>query len=196
MDLRFPDDTFFSDLAFSRFKLRLHKTDPLAPVPQQPIKHRQYQRQRDKRYVDGAEIQQLRDLLLRDVADVRPLQIHYPFIRPELPRQLPVAYVDGINPFRSMLEHTVGEPAGGRPDVGADRPGQIQLMGLDGLLELQAAPAHIGNGFPPDFHGCVLRNHVPGLFCLDTADINGPRHDECFRPLSTGSKPPIRQKNV
>ena len=60
------------------------------------------------------------DLLVREIARVRALHTHHALVTAEPPVELTVADVHGVDLLRAVLQHTVGEAAGRRADVGAD----------------------------------------------------------------------------
>ncbi|CAN4016862.1 Transposon-encoded protein TnpW, partial [Dysosmobacter welbionis] len=62
-----------------------------------------------------------------------------------------------------VLQHTVGEAAGGGADVGADGAVQVDGEGRHGLLQLQPAPADVCQRAAPDLDLGVLRHGGAGL---------------------------------
>ena len=83
-----------------------------------------------------------------------------------------------------MLEHTVGKTAGGGADVGADHAGEVQAKDVHGLGQLQAAPAHVGDGLSPDLDDSILRHGGPSLEHLLSIHIDPAAHDVGLGPLA------------
>ena len=98
----------------------------------------------------------------------------------ELPGQLAVAHVHGVDLPGAVLQHTVRKAAGGGADVAADR-NRSGSMGKvrHGLFQLQTAPAHIRAGCA---HGPRWGHHwaPPCRACPPAGPLTNtqPAHDD------------------
>jgi len=77
-------------------------------------------------------------------------------VRAQLPGELAVADVDGVDPRGAVLEQDVGEAAGGGADVGADQAGWRKREVAEGVVELQSATGDPGMILAADFEGRVF----------------------------------------
>ena len=155
----------------------------MAAVLQQAVQGRQDQLQGDEAHVHGGEVQLVRHLLVGEIPGVGPLQAHHPGVAAELPGQLAVAHVHGVDLLRAVLQHTVGEAAGGGADVGADGAVQVDGEGGHGLLQLQPAPAHISQGMASHFYINCIFKRTSGLIFLLSVHIYDAGHDNRLRLL-------------
>jgi hypothetical protein len=53
-------------------------------------------------------------------------------------------HVQGIDPACAFLKETIGEAAGGSPDVKSDEIPDIDLKGIESAFKLQSAAAYVG----------------------------------------------------
>ena len=197
MDGGVPHHALLAHLLPARLKLGLHQTHRLALRLEQAPKGGQDQFQGDEGHVHTGKVQLIGDLLVSQVAGVGALQTNHPLIAAEGPGQLAVAHVHGVHLHRPVLEHTVGKAAGGGADIAAYRPGQMDtLKGFHGLLQLQTAPAHIGQGLAAHLHGGVLGDLRPGLVHLLLLHINLAAHDDGLSPLAALRQPSLHQQHV
>ena len=119
-----------------------------------------------------------------EVPGVGPLQGDHPFVGTQLPGQLAVARIHGVDLGGAVLEHAVGKAAGGGSDVGADHAGEVQAKDVHGLGQLQPAPAHIRDGLAPDLDDGLLRHGGARLEHLLPVHIDPTAHDIGLGPLA------------
>ena len=89
-----------------------------------------------------------RHLLRRQQPGIRLLPHDHPWIAPQLPGQLAVAYVDRIDAGRAMGEQDVGEAARRRADIGADAVRDREAEMRKAVRQLQAAARYPGMILP------------------------------------------------
>src|SRR5699024_8392097 len=77
------------------------------------IRHRENMFERDKGYIHAKKLDFFRQIFRFDIADVVALHIHDPGIGAPAPGKLSVADVHGIDFGSAVLEHAVGDAAGG-----------------------------------------------------------------------------------
>ena len=140
-------------------ELGLHQAGHLAVRLQHRVDSGEDQFQGDETHVDRGKIQLVRNDGMVQVAGIGPLQADHPLVLAELPCKLAVAHVHGVDLLCAVLQHAVGKAAGGGPDIPADAACQGDGEGGHGLLQLEAAPAHIAQGIAPDLD---LRRLVHG----------------------------------
>ena len=97
-----------------------------------------------------------------EVARVRPLEHGHARVVAKLRVQLAVADVDGDHARHAVLEQVVGEAAGGRADVDAVAPVELDLELLERVRELLAAPGDEARR-PVDRELGVVGHLVAGL---------------------------------
>ena len=90
-------DALFADILSARLKLRLDKAHSPAAVPEKLSHNGQYLAKRDERNIHRGEIHLLGDLLVGHIAEVGTLHIDHALVAPELPCELAVADVDGVD---------------------------------------------------------------------------------------------------
>ena len=196
MHLGVAHHAFLPDVAAPRLELRLDQRHDLSRVFQQMLRRLQHLLQGYERHVDRGEVQQFPNILGADVADIRPLHIHHPRVVPELPRELPVSDVDGIDLRRAVLERAVREAARGRADVGHDPARKGNPEDLQRLFELQPAPAHIGKRVAQNTELRILLHHRPGLVNLLPVHQDEARHQRRLRLLAALDEPALYQQYV
>ncbi|MPM93627.1 hypothetical protein SDC9_140767 [bioreactor metagenome] len=130
------------------------------------------------------------------IPGVCPLQTYYPRIGPQLPRQLSIAHIHGVDLLCPVLEHTVGKAAGGGPDITADIILQINGKHGHGLFKLQPAPAHIGHSAAPYFNFLVRRIGGSGLVRPLALYKHQSAHDDRLRLLPTIQQAPLHQQQI
>ena len=101
----------FSDLFSACFKLRLYQAYHLSVIFKQIPCGRKYLIKRDKGYVHACKIKLIIDIPGLHEAEVGLLHNNHSLIVSELPGKLSVSHVDGVNLFRTVLEHAVGKAA-------------------------------------------------------------------------------------
>ena len=174
---RVPDHAFFSDLFPARLELGLHQAHGLSLRGQQSVQRRQDQPQGDKRHVHRRKVQLLWDLLMGKIAGVGAFHAHHPRVSPELPVQLAVAHIHSVDLCGPVLQHAVREAAGGCADIGADLAVHGQGKRLHGLLQLQTAPADIGQSMAPHLDGGGIGHRRAGLVHPLTVNKHTAGHD-------------------
>ena len=131
-----------------------------------------------------------------EIPGVGALHAHHPGVPPELPVQLAIAHVHGVDLLGAVLQHTVGEAPGGGPDIGADLAGKGQRKGLHGLFQLQAAPADVGQGVSPHLDLCGVGHRRAGLVHPLTVHKHAAGHDNGLGLLAAFHMPLLHQQHV
>ena len=131
-----PDHALFPDLFPAGLKLRFNEAYHLAVRLHKGLHRPQDLGKGDKRYVNGDELDLVRDLLRGHIPDVGLFHADHPRVVPELPGQLSMAHIHRIDLHSPVLQHAVGEPAGGRSHVHADLLIQGHAEMGHGLLQL------------------------------------------------------------
>src|SRR5690606_20778771 len=98
----------------------------------------------DEAGVTDDEVDGLRNLGSSKVAGVGAFENDDPRVLAQLPGELAVADVDGIDAHRAARQQDVGEAAGRSPDVEADEAGGIDGETVQAMDELQAATGNPG----------------------------------------------------
>ena len=112
MDGPVPHHALLAHLFAARLELGLNQADGLAAGGQQLPDGGQNQGQGDKGDVHREELQLLGDLLPGEIPGVGALQVDHPGVVAQVPGQLAVAHVHGVDFPRALLEHAVGKTAG------------------------------------------------------------------------------------
>src|ERR1700736_6108275 len=97
-------DAAATDVVSFQFKLRLDQDKNHTVWSYQLECVRQDQSQRDKRYIDNAKIDRLRDMLPREKSGVQFLHDDHPRIITDFPRQLVTTNVHRVNLCRAALQ--------------------------------------------------------------------------------------------
>ena len=112
------------------------------------------------------------------IAGIRAFQDHHPLVAAQLPGQLTVAHIDSVYLRCAVLQHAVGKAAGGGADICGDPAGEIQGKGIDGLFQLQPAPAHIAQAVSAHFQRNVFADRHAGLVQLPVSGKDFAGHDQ------------------
>ena len=152
--------------------------------------------QRNKAHVHHGQIQRLSQLLRGHIADIGLLHDHHAGVGADLPVQLAIAHVNGKDLLRPLLEQAVRKAAGGGSRVAAHIAFRLYAKVPQGLFQLQAAPAHIGAGRPPDLdiHRLLIGN--AGLVRLLAVHIDNAAHNDCLGLGAVFRKLALRQKHI
>ena len=180
VDSRIAHNALFSDPVFPRLKLRLYKTHHLALGLQKRGDRAQNKPERDEAQVGNGDVHILGDLLMRNMADVRPLHAHNAGIGAKAPGKLTVAYIYGVDLGRAVLEQHVRKAAGGSAAVDTQGALYIDRKHTQRFFKLPPAAADVGERFAPHFHRGVLRHGGAGLRFLLSVYIHAARHDICL----------------
>ena len=191
-----PHHAFFTHLFPAGLELGLDEAGDLTPLPQQAVQRREDQLQGDEGHVDAGKIQRIGDLLRSQIPGVGALHAHHTGVAAELPVQLAVAHVHGIDLPGAVLQHTVRKAPGGGADVGTDLIGQGDGKGLHGLFQLQSAPAHIGQGVATNLDGGVTQHRRAGLIHPLARHEHVARHDDGLCLLAALRQTTLRQEYV
>ena len=177
VDSRIAHNAFFSDPVFPRLKLRLDKTHHLALGLQKRGDRAQNKPEGDEAQVGNGDVHFLGNLLVRDMADVRPLHAHNARIGAKAPGKLAVAYIYGVDLGCAVLEQYVRKAAGGSAAV--DTPGALDIdrKHPQRFFKLPPAAADVRERFTPHFHRGILRHGGAGLRFLLSVYIHAARHD-------------------
>ena len=133
---------------------------------------------------------------MREVAGVRALHTHDARVAAEPPVELTVADVHGVDLFRAVLQHTVGEAAGGRADVGADAVRERDGKRRHRLFELQPAAADIWTRAAAHLDCRSYVNFKAGLVGFLRIDIDLTCHDGGLCLASRLAQAELDKQNV
>jgi hypothetical protein len=136
--------------------------------------------QRDERDIHTEKFNGFAQLVGGDAADVGAFHVHDPLVGAQFPGQLAVADIDGIDLDRTILEHAVGEAAGGRTDVHADLAVGGQREALHCFFQLQTTAADITDVVAAHLDFGVFLDHLTGLVHLLLVDEDDAGHDHGF----------------
>ena len=193
---RIPYNTLFADLFPAGLKLGLNQAGDLTALPQQAIKSGKNQLEGDEGHVDGCKIQLIRDLLMGQIPGIRALHADHARIIAQLPVQLAIAHIHGINLLCTVLQHAVRKSAGGGADVGADLIVQIQGESLHRFFQLQAAPAHILQRCTADLDLRIVCHGGADLVHPLAVDKNNAGHDRGLGLLPGIQQPTLGKQNI
>ena len=98
----------------------------------------------------------------------------------QLPGQLAIAHVNGIDTGGTSLKQAVGEATGGSPYVSADRIDYREMEGIQGSLQFESSAAHVGRRLI-NCHLSIDRNLGPRLGGNLSIDANLSSQDQCLR---------------
>ncbi len=196
MNGRVTDHALFSYLVLARFKLRLDKAYHLALRLQKRADRAQNETERNEAQIGNSNVHLLRDLFMRNIADIRPLHADDVRIGAEAPGKLTVADIDGIDLGRTALQQNVRESAGGSAAVDAHGVFHIDGKHTQRLFELPPAAADIRQRFTPHLHSGVLRYGGAGLCLLLAVHIDAARHDIRLGTLAALGEAFIKNKLI
>ena len=189
MDGPVADNALLADLFPAGFELGLDQAYHLRPRPQDLQGGRQDPGQGDKGNIHRCEIRLFRgsggrvclQILRLHVAEVGLLHADDTRICPQLPVQLAVAHINGVDFGGPVLQHAVCKASGGGADIHAELSLQIDGKSPQGFLQLQAAPAHIGEGLAPhlDLRGLRVKGSA-GFVLLLAVHIYNSCHNQGF----------------
>ena len=196
MDGGVAHDALLADVLAARLELRLDERDDLARLLEQGVGDGQDLRQRDEGDVDGGKVEGLADHLRRDCADVRALHVADARVGTQLPGQLAVADIDGVDLLRAVLQHAVSEAARRGADVGRCLVLQPHAEFLHRLLELEAAAADVGDVVAEQPYLGLGLDRRAGLVDLLPVDKDLARHDHALRALAAAGQSPLDEQDV
>ena len=140
--------------------------------------------QRDEGNIHAEELNGFAQLVGRDAADVGALHIDNALVGAQLPSQLTVADIHSIDLDGTVLQHTVGEAAGGGTDVHADFSVRRQREALHRLFQLQSATADVADVVAAHLDLGVFLDHLAGLVHLLLVDEDDAGHDHGLGALT------------
>ena len=196
MHMDIPDNALFADLFPARFKLGLDEADQLAIGAKDTQHRRQYLRQGNEGNIDGGKIPFIGHLFMGHIAHVGLFQADHPLIISELPRKLAIAHIDGIDLLCAVLQHTIGEAAGGGADIQTNLAFQFHAEFVDGLFQLIAAAADIFHLAALYFNIRMNSHLCAGFILLLAVNIHVARHDIGLCQFSGVCQTQLHQQHV
>ena len=196
MDGRVAHHAFFADVFTSGLELRLDQDIETTLMLHQFRCLRQDQLHGNKGYVHDRHIRHAGNLFMRQIAGVGALQHDDAGIAADLPIQLPVAYVDGVDLSRSVVQKYIGKTAGRRADVHGHRIRYIRLKDPKRLIQLQSAPAYIGVGASLYMQVVAFPHFFRGLQNFDLLAVHLSGHNQRLRLFPAGSQSPLHHGDV
>src|SRR5882724_1498612 len=133
------DDAALADLRGADLELRLDQGDEAGRGRHQRERRRQYDFEADEAGVADDAIRSVRNIGTRKMACVRALEHDNARVLAQLPGQLPVSDIDGVDLGGAARQQHVGEAAGRGADVEPDAAGRVDGEMIEGMRELQAA---------------------------------------------------------
>ena len=191
-----PDNAAFSDLLLFELKLRFDEADDV-PIRFEHLKDwPEDEGQRNERNIDDNEIDGLRQIGRREVADVKALSRDDPFVAAQFPRELVRSDIIGIDFRGTALEDTIGEAASRGPGIEDDFPVDIESKLIEGFLDLKAASTHeLRTIF--DFNSRVFLDFEAGLEdAFVPVDTYLAGDDETLRHLARVTEPPSMYQQI
>ena len=122
---RVPNNALLANLFPAGLELWLNQTGNFAALSQKTVKGRENQLEGNKGDVDRCKIQFIRNLLSGQIPCVGALHTDHALIIAQLPIQLAIANIHGIDLLCAVLQHAIRESPGGGTDVGADLAAQV-----------------------------------------------------------------------
>ena len=144
MDRRVAHDAAFADLRGAGLELRLDQRHQLRLLGGERERRRQHRRKADKARVAGDDVDRLGDVGMGQVARVDPFVDDDPRILAQLPGELAMTDIDGVNPPGTAIEQHLGEAAGRGADVEGDAPVDYDPEVIESVGEFDAAPRDPG----------------------------------------------------
>ena len=109
---------------------------------------------------------------------------------------LAIAGVNGENPGGTVLEHAVGETAGGGADVEAEAAGKVDVPVVQSAFELEPAAADVAEVGAEDADGGVVGHGMTGFVGLLFADEDAAGKDEGLGAFAGGDEAALHQQFV
>lgn len=179
---------FLAHLFPAGFKLRFYQADTLRPAGRNGLCHRKNVAQRDKRDIHTEKLDIVLQHLACDMANIGALHIHHALITPQFPGKLPIAHIHRIHLLRAVLQHAVGKAAGGCTNVHAHLACRGKRKHLHRLLQLQPAPAYIGNIVPPHLYAGPFAHRGAGLIHFLFVHEHHAGHNQRLGAFAAGHK--------
>ncbi|OPY93537.1 MAG: hypothetical protein A4E73_00022 [Syntrophaceae bacterium PtaU1.Bin231] len=157
---------------------------------------RQDPAERYEGHVDRHEVDVFLQEAAVEAADVGALDGHNPVILPQLPCQLSVTDIDGVDPGDPFLQEAIGEAARRSPHIEGDPAADLQPEGIQGPLELHPSPADVGMILPPQADRRPRCDKRPRLVDGRPIDQDVPRKDQGLRDLRRRREAALHQQSV
>lgn len=199
MDLRIAHDSAPAHLFSSCFKLRFDERDHFTPGseegrhPSLPHHSREDDLERNEGYVNRDDLCHFRHAV--QVADVHPFHDNDARVLPNLPRQLPVADVDGIHARRTALKQNVGEPAGRGADVRTNTPTDCNGKSVERRRQLESTPADVWQRLP-QLEEDVFRHWSSGLGDHPARYLHFAGKDEGAGAFACFDQPALHEEDI
>jgi hypothetical protein len=184
MDLGVAHDAAFADMLPAGLELRFDQGDQGGELVGEGQGCRQYSRKPDEAGVTGNHIDRLGNVGAGQMARVEPFADNDAAVLPQLPCELAMPDIDGINPLGAARQQHIGETAGRRSDVEGDAtlggdPEMVERVG-----ELDAAAGNPGVIAPFEYERRLGAELLAGLFDQPpgAADEAGEDQCLCLRP--------------
>ena len=130
------------------------------------------------------------------MAGVGALHHGDPLVLTQLPVQLTVAHVDGIDVAGPMAQQHVGKAPGGGSDIHGHHAGDVCSKNLDGPLDLMPAPAGQGVHLAADIEVVLFLHLFGGLEHLFFGNIDLSGHDQRLGALPAGGQAALHQRHI
>jgi hypothetical protein len=135
----------------TNLKLRFDQRHDTAARPQKRGKSGKHKPERNKREVDGNQIDSFRKVGGLKHPNVSPLQGDHTRMDTEPRGQLSTPNIKSIDALCPPLQQAIGEAAGRRSDIQGDEARNIDAKGLQGAFKFKPASARIWEPGTTDF---------------------------------------------
>jgi RNA polymerase sigma-70 factor, ECF subfamily len=191
------DDASLADVLAAGFKLRLDEDDGFERLQSHGgDDRRQDERGGDERHIHGEESDSRRQIAGDQVAGVGALHKRDARVAAEAFGDLAIAGIDGEHAGGSVLQHAVGEAAGGGSYVEAETAGEVDLPVTQCGFELESAAADIAEIVAEHAKCGGVRNGVAGLFDLLFIDEDTSSDDERLGALTRTGESALDEQPV
>ena len=162
---------------------------------QQAQRRGQHEGQADEAGVDDGQVGQLPARERLEVAHVGAVEHDDARVGLQLPGELAVADVDGVDLGRAALEQAVGEAAGAGTHVDCDQAADVQRKVVEGGGQLETAAADVGQRRAHGQFGGVAHG-LPRLVLDLAVDGDLAGHDQAPGLLARLHQPTLHEQQV
>lgn len=196
---RIADDASFADVLASGLELRLDEEDEFESCAYRGSssdclqERRQDEGSGDEGDVHGEEGDVGGQIAGIEEAGIGALHEDDARIVAERLGDLAITGVDGENTLGAVLQHAVGEAAGGGANVETEAPAQIDVPVSEGSFELESATADVAQIAAEEADGGIGGDRVAGLIEFLLIDEDAAGEDEGLGALAGGGEAEVHQ---
>jgi hypothetical protein len=130
------------------------------------------------------------------VADVGPFEDINAWVLPQLPSQLTIADIDGVDFARTMLEKAVGEATRGRAHIESDLAGNDDFKGSQRSLQFEPATADEWMVISFKKNVVLIGDRYTGFIDHFAVNQDFARHDQPTGALSARSEASAKKGQI